>query len=150
VYLSQAKDWDEFCSKHLHTTKETANRLIRYLDEFGPAYFEVAQFTRISPATYRAIAPSIRDQSLHHNGEAIALIPENAEKVAAAVAELRKTAAPPPAPAPEDPIVKLEKRCAEVVEEMETAVSTLRDRREQVRAALGFLRRRLERVELTL
>lgn len=148
LYLSHASDWGEFCAEHLHTSKESANRVVKNLEEFGPAYFEVAQFTRISPATYRAIAPSIRDQALHHNGEAIALIPENAEKVAAAVAELRKTAAP--TPAPEDPVLRLEKRCGEVVAEMETAVSALRDRKEQVRAALGSLRMRLERVELML
>jgi hypothetical protein len=89
LYLGHAKDWDEFCTAHLGMRRSNANRLIGLLNEFGPQYFEVAQLTRISPATYRAIAPSIRDGALHTNGEAIALIPENAERVAAAVAELR-------------------------------------------------------------
>src|SRR5262249_50285798 len=113
LYLNQAKDWEEFCTKYLHMSKDSANRIIRYLDEFGPAYFEVSQLTRISPATYRAIAPAIRDQALHHNGEAIALIPENAEKVAEAVAELRN-AAPTPEPERADPIPALEKSCTEL------------------------------------
>src|SRR5207253_4510247 len=67
VYLNQAKDWGEFCVQHLHLSRESADRLIRYLNEFGPSYFEVTQLTRISPATYRAIAPAIQGQALHHN-----------------------------------------------------------------------------------
>ena len=148
MYLGHAKDWGEFCTKHLHLSRENADRLIRLLEEFGPAYFEVAQMTRISPATYRAIAPSIRDQALHHNGEAIALIPQNAEKVAAAVAELRKTTVPPPAAAP-DPIEKLEKHCADLVTELEDVVD-LRTKREYVRAVICSLRSKINRIELTL
>jgi hypothetical protein len=70
-------------------SRSEADRLIRLLDEFGHAYFEVSQITRISAAVYRAIAPAVSDGTLHHNGEAIALIPENSQKVAAAVAEIR-------------------------------------------------------------
>src|SRR6185369_13627781 len=124
LYEGRAKDWEEFCSTHLHISKTNANRTIRYLEEFGPAYFEVAQLTRISPETYRAIAPSIRDQSLHHNGDTIALIPENAEKVAAAVADLRKSAAPSTPPAPEHPVDRLERRCTELLKEIEVAIGT--------------------------
>src|SRR5581483_12460968 len=68
LYLNHSKDWDDFCASHLHMTKDSANRVIRYLEEFGPTYFEVAQMTRISPATYRAIAPAIQEQALHHKG----------------------------------------------------------------------------------
>jgi hypothetical protein len=111
LYLTLCSDWDEFCSKHLHMRKSNANRIIQLLNEFGPQYFEVAQLTRISPETYRALAPSIRDGALHTENEAIALIPENADKVAAAVAELRKPAVKP---AP-DPIAALRERCDEIV-----------------------------------
>lgn len=45
--------------------------------------------TRVSPETFRAIAPNIEDGMLHYNGEAIELNTENSRKVAAAVAELR-------------------------------------------------------------
>src|SRR5947207_15266108 len=75
------KDWDEFCGQHLHMSKDSANRVIRLLETYGPQYFELAQLTRISPETYRAIAPSIKDGVLHKEGEAIALIPENADRV---------------------------------------------------------------------
>src|SRR4051794_5108716 len=140
LYLNHASDWGAFCTEFLHMSRESADRLIRYLIEFGPTYFEVAQLTRISPETYRAIAPSIREQALHHNGDAIALIPENAEKVAAAVAELRKAAvatAPPPAPA-EDPLTRLERRCTEVVKELEAAVDW-RTHPNQVKAVVCYL-----------
>jgi hypothetical protein len=111
LYVALASGWDEFCTSHLHMSRANANRVIGWLNEFGPQYFEVAQLTRISPETYRALSPSIRDGALHTQSEAIALIPENAERVAAAVAELRK---PPAKPAP-DPIAALRERCDEVV-----------------------------------
>src|ERR1051326_8904181 len=75
------KDWDEFCRRYLYMSKDNANRIIRLLEAYGPRYFEVAQFTRISPDTYRAIEPAIKDGALHTESEAIALIPENADKV---------------------------------------------------------------------
>src|SRR5215471_19144709 len=99
LYLALSPDWDEFCVKYLHMSRAAANRIIQLLIEFGPRYYEVAQLTRISAETYRSIAPSIQDGALHANGEAIALIPENAEKVSAAVAELWKSAEKP-APKP--------------------------------------------------
>jgi hypothetical protein len=150
LYLNHSKDWDAFCVDYLHTTKETANRVIRYLDEFGPAYFEVSQLTRISPATYRAIAPAIQDQALHHNGETIALIPENAGKLAAAVAELRtRDAAAKPAPEPEDPMVALGRRCDELVSEFEAlAADTVR--RYRVRGTIAQLSSRLNRIGQSL
>jgi hypothetical protein len=142
LYLNHTKDWGEFCNQHLLLSRESADRLIRHLDEFGPTYFEVAQLTRISPATYRAIAPSIRDQALHHNGDTIALIPENAERVAAAVAELRKTIAPPPhAPKTSG----LEKRCRDLIVELKTSADG-----EEVKGAVVYLRTQLSEIAMSL
>ena len=150
LYLNHAKDWGEFCAEYLRTSKESANRIIHYLDEFGPTYFEVAQLTRISPATYRLVAPSIRDQALHHNGDAIALIPENAAQLAAAVAEIRKAVKTPeaPPPPPEDPLARLERRCTELVKELEAAIETRHN--QQMRAVVCYLRQRVERLERTI
>jgi hypothetical protein len=92
LYRAKAGSWDEFCRKYLGMSKTNANRIIHQLEEFGPEYFELAQLTRISPEQYRIIASSVREHALHSNGEAIALIPENAEKVAKAVESLRKAA----------------------------------------------------------
>ena len=93
LYLHRAPAWDEFCPKYLGMSRAHANRIIRALEEFGPVYFEVAQLTRITPEQFRAIAPAVRDRNIHLHGEAIALIPENSDKVAAAVAELRREGA---------------------------------------------------------
>jgi hypothetical protein len=95
LYVGRAPSWEEFCPQYLGLSKTHANRVIRYLEEFGPDYFELSQLTRVTPAQYRAIAPAIRDKKLHVDGEAIALLPENSDRIAAALAELR---AEPPAP----------------------------------------------------
>jgi hypothetical protein len=92
LYLSRAETWEEFCPKFLGLSKTHANRIIRSLEEFGPDYFEVAQLTRITPEQYRTIAPAIREKNIHVNGQAIALLPENSDRVTAAVAELRQAA----------------------------------------------------------
>jgi hypothetical protein len=41
--------WKGFCSQHLGMSHTQANRVISYLDEFGPEYFDLAQLTGISP-----------------------------------------------------------------------------------------------------
>ena len=69
-----------------------ADRTIRLFKELGPGYFELSQLTRISPQEFRSIAANVQGQSIHLNGEVIALIEANTEKVAAAVTELRQTA----------------------------------------------------------
>lgn len=91
LYKCCAVRWDEFCPKFLKISRTEADRTIQLLEEFGPAYFDLSQLTRISPETYRAIAPAVKDGALHVNGEAIPLVPENSRKVSAAVAELRRS-----------------------------------------------------------
>jgi hypothetical protein len=153
LYLDHADDWDEFCTTFLHTSKDSANRVIRYLEEFGPSYFEVSQYARISPTIYRAIAPAIQDNTIQHNGEVIEIVPENSDKVAAAVAELRKavkTAAPAPEPVPPaDPIPALDKHCKELLDEI-TSLIALRQHDRRIEASIGYLKSRLDRIELTI
>jgi hypothetical protein len=152
AYLRLAEDWESFCPEFLQMSHDKANKQIQLLENFGPTYFEVAQLTRISPETYRAIAPAIQDQKLHHNGEAIALIPENAEKVGAAVREMRKTvtvkrgkAAPPAAsPAPENPVSEMNRRCSRLAMELDSMRKTNAG---AVRAAILVLRMRLSEIE---
>src|SRR5882672_8031577 len=69
-YKSVIPQWKEFCSTYLKISGTQANQIIQLLEEFGPGYFELAQLTRISAETYRAIAPSIKDGALHLNGDA--------------------------------------------------------------------------------
>ncbi len=97
-YKRCTDDWREFCSRYLNISGGQADKIIALLDNFGPSYFQVAQLTRVSPETYRLLAPSVKDGALHVNGEAIELNQENARKVAAAVAQLRRQAAAKPAP----------------------------------------------------
>ena len=117
LYLTRAETWIDFCPKYLGLSSRQANRIIRNLEEFGPAYFELAQLTRISVEEFRAIAPAVRDQHIHAHGQAIALIPENAEKVAAAVADLRRDTAPS-APPEDDAFSVAGRRCRKVLAEI--------------------------------
>jgi hypothetical protein len=89
LYKRCTEKWEDFCPKYLKMSRVEADRTIRLVEEFGPTYFELSQLTRVSPETYRAIAPNIENGVLHHNGEAIELNVENSRKVAGAVAEMR-------------------------------------------------------------
>jgi hypothetical protein len=88
-YKQCCERWEDFCPKYLNMSRVEADRIIGRLEEFGPAYFEVSQVTRISAETYRAIAPAVSDGVLHHNGEAIPIDAENSRRVAKAIAEIR-------------------------------------------------------------
>jgi hypothetical protein len=151
LYLGHAADWGEFCGKFMHISRENANRIIRLLDEFGPSYFEVSQITRISPKIYRAIAPAIQDHTIQHNGESIALVAENAEKISAAVHELRKAIPKETAvePEPDDPIPAFDKRCSELVADL-TRLVCQREHITRLHASIGYLRDKLNYLELTL
>jgi hypothetical protein len=120
-YRNLKLGWKEFCSQHLGMSQMHANRLIGYLDEFGPEYFDLAQLTGISPDEYRAIAPAIKDQAVHCNGQIIALLPENTEKLTAAVASLRRSV-PRPAAAPSlstaERLRRVERESADLVTEI--------------------------------
>jgi hypothetical protein len=125
LFKGCCEKWDDFCPKYLKMSRGEADRTIRLLDEFGPAYFELSQVTRISAPTFRAIAPAVSDGVLHHNGEAIALTPENSQKVATAVAEMR-SALPKKSAEPGDPeqdtlrrIQDSARRCAEGLTELD-------------------------------
>jgi hypothetical protein len=119
LYKHCSLHWSEFCGTHLRMSKTQADCIIRQLEQFGAGYFEIAQLTRISPETYRAIQPSMKDGVLHFQGETIALNEGNSQKVAAAVAELRRTARQKPAAQPDVParLKALERRCDGMVDE---------------------------------
>lgn len=112
LYKRCAETWLEFCPKYLKMSRTEADRTIKLLEEFGPAYFELSQLTRLSPETYRAIAPAIENGVLHFNGEDIPLNAENSPKVAAAVAEMR-SAIPKKSPVRENLDRKIDALCQE-------------------------------------
>ena len=90
LFQALEPSWEQFCPKYLRISRAEADRTIRLWEEFGSGYFEMAQLTRVSPETYRAIAPAVKDGALHVEGEAIELNAENSRKVAAAVSRLRR------------------------------------------------------------
>ena len=129
LWRSEAQTWNEFCETRLKMSRGNANRLIKLLEEFGETYFTISQATRISPQTYRAIAPAIRDNALHVDGEAIALTEENAPRIAAAVEALRRTLEEPaPAPEPEDPLEAFDRHARSLMLELtELSSAIVRD-----------------------
>jgi hypothetical protein len=154
AYQRVSKDWAEFCAQHLGMSPTSANRVISYLEEFGPEYFELAQLTGIPVAAYRAIAPAVKDQALHYDGQAIALLPENAEKLAEAVAKLRQVVVPERStPDAGERIARLERHLAQLTAEI-SALSRTEAPGSKTRLLLGSVliaaRERLQRLELEL
>jgi len=154
LYKRITPHWEEFCSNCLKISATEANRTIRYWQEFGPAFFELAQLTRISAETYRAIAPSLKDGALHHNGEVIPMTGENARKLASAVADMRRAlpapaAKGPRAATPAERVGELDRRCSNVAEEFRDLVRQSRDGtcREQLGALLERWKTELRRIE---
>ena len=81
--------WEAFCVGYLRISRSGADRIIALLDEFGPSYFELSQLTRVSASTYRDLESSVKNGVIEVCGDPVELIPENAHKVAQAVAALR-------------------------------------------------------------
>ena len=150
LFKLRAETWEAFCPKYLGMSKALANRIIRWLEEFGPEYFELAQLTRITADQFRAIAPAVHENSIHWHEEAIALIPENAERVVAAVEELRRAAALPAAePATERRLSTLERDCSRLAAEFQKLVGGGAPAEERLRVAalLAQMRSTLARLE---
>jgi hypothetical protein len=127
--------WRDFCPKYIGMSSSQADRIIAHLEEFGPQYFQLAQLTRISPETYRAIAPAIQDGALQVNGEAVELAPENARQVAAAVAELRREASQkqaPSEPTSQERVADVVRRFRELVDDLQALMDESRQLRYSV------------------
>jgi hypothetical protein len=155
LFLEFCDTWEEFCDIHLGISRSEANRVIHLLDEFGPGYHQMAQFTRISPATYRAIAPKIRDGALHLDGEEIELCVENAKRITAAVAELRRELPEPAAKKASKPsgvsdrVADLDERARQVVADFEELAAMERENADWplLRATLTRTCSALKRIE---
>ena len=119
LYKRLTEHWKEFCPQYLKMSGTQADSIIRLWEEFGAGYFEIAQLTRVSPETYRALAPAVENGVLNLNGEQIELTIENSRKVAAAVSEVRRTL---PSRKPKDiPIIaridRLDQLCTAIIDE---------------------------------
>jgi hypothetical protein len=122
LYRSHAKDWREFCEKQLHMSKSNVNRLIYLWTLYGERYFQVAQFTRISPPTYSSISGHVTDDGIAFNGEVIPFREENAARIAAAVAVLSESriVKPPPVPGVHQQLMIAQEQGWRLVEKLRT------------------------------
>jgi hypothetical protein len=84
LYKALSLTWEECCTK-LGVNRRQVDRMLALLKEFGPQYFQVAQFRHVTVEQYRALAPHVSDEGIHLDGEVIALLPENSELVSAAI-----------------------------------------------------------------
>jgi hypothetical protein len=89
LFRGHVRNWDEFCTEHLGASRRSVDLSIRLFDEFGPAYFHVAQLAHITPGEYRQIEPRVSAEGLTAHGETIPLLPENRDRIAAALGEVR-------------------------------------------------------------
>lgn len=156
LYQGRCATWDEFCPKYLGLTKAFANRAIRALEEFGPAYFDVAELIRITPEEFRSVAPRIKDKVLHLNGEALPLILENAARISAEVQKLHGTSVRPTKPyaSPTKMIrmTMLERQCTELIAEFRKLTGPLAPEVDQSQLASVLSRTlgKLGRIELEM
>jgi hypothetical protein len=123
LYKAKTANWGDFCAQYVGASKSHIDSEIRYLLQYGPQYFELAQITRISADAYRAIAPQVTSRGLELDGEVIPLVDENSQRLAAGVAELRKRAGNPagnalPAAQPADVFPDIERRIKRLIEAM--------------------------------
>jgi hypothetical protein len=94
VYKKLGLSWEEFCLGHAGVSRVYADRLIRYLEEFGANYFRLAEVMQISAETFRLIAGSVGDNGIEFNGINIPINRENRRKILAAVQAARETSEP--------------------------------------------------------
>lgn len=97
-YRSLGLNWETFCRKYLGISRVAAEKIIKLLEEFGTQYFELSAVVRISPEEYRRIAPSVTSEGVQFRGRLLEIAMHNAPELSEAVQELRREAAPPPAP----------------------------------------------------
>jgi len=81
--------WDDFCQQHVGVSRAHVDNIIRQHNEFGDAYFRLSEIARMSPETYRQIAPQIDGDTIEIEGEKLAFTPANAAKIRGAVLGLR-------------------------------------------------------------
>jgi hypothetical protein len=98
AYKMLGMNWERFCQERLGIDRRVADQHIRNLKEFGPLYFDLGQLIPLTPARYRAIAPSLGEKGLEFQGEMIAFTEKNAPRLTAAVSEMSKAAGSTPKP----------------------------------------------------
>ena len=162
LYRARGVTWQQFCTQYAGISRALADNLIRRLEEFGPAYFHVAEVAKITPQQYRLIAPAVSEAGVQFGEECIAFSPENAPRIAAAVEQLRTLAgqqAKAPSKAPSKAMdegaltfAQARKHLAETLAELEGVSRLEMDAvdRQALRAVLDAAVERLGRLALTV
>ena len=92
-YRALKLNWEQFCKQEVGVSYITVDKIIRRLEEFGPAYFILTQATGITENEYRRISSAVHDQKLLHAGEEIPIDADHAPKLNAAIEQLRRESA---------------------------------------------------------
>ena len=81
--------WEEFCTLHAGISRRHADNLIHQYERFGDAYFRLTEIAPVSPKTFQQIAAQVTPDTIEIDGQPIAITPENAPKIRAAIQSLR-------------------------------------------------------------
>ena len=90
TYRTLGLNWDKFCRERLGISRSNADSIVRQLEEFGPAFFTLAQVMHITADEYRRISSAVTGEKLLHAGEEIPIEAENAPRLAAAIEDMRR------------------------------------------------------------
>jgi hypothetical protein len=154
LYRACGLTWEEFCRQKAGISRSGADQIIRQLEELGPAYFHLSSVTRITPESFRLIAPAVSEQGVEYGGELIPFSAENTSRLTAAIDDLRTRAEPPAkesAPVAEDP----ERRVRRARKVLEAAFAELESvavlemnliQRQSLRASVEHGQKRLGRI----
>ncbi|HEY7388409.1 MAG TPA: hypothetical protein VH640_07860 [Bryobacteraceae bacterium] len=82
--------WEEFCTLHAGISRRHADNLIHQYERFGDAYFRLTEIAPVSPKTFQQIVAQVTPDTIEINGQPLALTPENAPKIRAAIQLLRR------------------------------------------------------------
>lgn len=100
--------WEEFCTVHAGLSRRQADNLIQQYERFGDGYFRLTEIAPVSPKTFQQIAAKVTPDTIEVDGQPLALTPENAPKIRAAIQFLRRQVRhPPAAPRPRADVIEL-------------------------------------------
>jgi hypothetical protein len=154
LYRCLQLNWDNFCREHVGISRPVVDKIVRQLEEFGPAFFQLSGVMRITADEFRLIAGSVTEEGVLCNGERIPITVENASRLTRAVDALRSNAAlPAPEPVAQDAgraLARAEKLLRAALTELASLHSGQLDAggRARLQAAAGAARDQLNRILL--
>jgi hypothetical protein len=150
-FESLGLSWNEFCERHAGISGSYGYKIVQRLNEFGEAFFKLTQIVRISPEFYRALAPAISDEGIEIDGQAVAIVPENALVIRQAVRRLQE-ALTEARQAPPFSIIDLQKRLDACLNEMAIMAGYpgKRDYHPSLLHLVVYCQNKLKRIENTI